>query len=222
MCPYPIIPRYRSLLVVGVTDDNVERDGWSGSYSRHHDQQLQARTDERSDVRRNTLRTFADARHRGRTRGDVRNAKRIDTSPYTYAAKHVVSYTVGVSISSSLHASISDAIIIPRFDMTVGAIFSPKMGLRVPTDRPGVAKRYIHFVVRRAALHERTCVQEDGTVRHRTRHSGYVEDLTGRGSPSPRPELSFRIRWRALIAACKQLPKEYRSRSFLCGNHNVR
>jgi hypothetical protein len=48
----------------------------------------------------------------------------------TYAAKHVVSLPWGFDIQF-ITRIYKDAISSYRFDMTVGAIFSPKMGLRV-------------------------------------------------------------------------------------------
>jgi hypothetical protein len=127
MCPYRIIPRYRSLLVVGGTDDNVERDGWSGSYSRHHDQQPQAELMNAlmSDGTPCVLLRMRDTEDV--LRGDVRNAAHRYQSVHLRRQARGL-HTVGVSISSSLHASISDAIIIPRFDMTVGAIFPRRWG----------------------------------------------------------------------------------------------
>jgi hypothetical protein len=64
-------------------------------------------------------------------------------SPYTYAAKHVVSYTVGCfDIQFITRIYKGRDLIVPRFDMTVERHFFPKMGLRVPPIALQEAKRY--------------------------------------------------------------------------------
>jgi hypothetical protein len=206
MCPYPIIPDIDLFLTVGTASERAR-------ISRHHDQLQEP--DERSDVRRNTLRTCG-CRHRGRTGEMYGAAKRIDTIR-TYAAKRGLPIPWGVSISSSLHASTdADLITQIRHDR---CHFFPKMGLRVYRS-PRSWRNGILFVCRSAgaAPYERTCAQEDGTVRHRTRHSGYVEDLTGRGSYTFTAARTIVQVYGGGSHRRMQLPKEYRSRSFLCGN----
>jgi hypothetical protein len=95
---------------------------------------------------------------------------------------NVVSYTVGCfDIQFITRIYKGRDLIVPRFDMTVERHFFPKMGLRVPPIALQEAKRY-SFCRRSAGAHERTCAQEDGTVRHQPVIPGTSKIYLGEGS----------------------------------------
>jgi hypothetical protein len=154
--------------------------------------------------------------------------KRIDTSPYTYAAKHVVSYTVGCFDIQFITRIYKDAdLIVPRFDMTVdGAIFSPKMGLRV---LPIALQEWRNGIFILSPFSGSSTMNER-VHKKMERYDivpvipGYVEDLSRRGvvySITAARTIVPGIRWRALIAACKKLPMEYRESVVSLWHYNV-
>jgi hypothetical protein len=60
--------------------------------------------------------------------------RNLPLKPYSYAAKHVVGYTLGGAIDIQFVTRVYRDVdlIVPRFDMTIdGAVFTPKMGLRI-------------------------------------------------------------------------------------------
>lgn len=139
-------------------------------------------------------------------------------NPYTYAAKHVVSYTVGgcfdIQFITRVYKDVD--LIVPRFDMTVdGAIFSPKMGLRV---LPIALQEWRNGIAVLSPFSGSSTMNER-VYKKMQRYNivpiipGYVEDMSRKGivyAITAAKTVVPGIHRKALIASCKKLPMEYR------------